>query len=102
MLSGSCTVWGGDLLELVAHGLGLSTLQCVDTTADVGGGRDWELCLQVGLRWNHRCGGHQSQGRGFVFRLCIPSFGGQVGEDSEFPTKVSRGEEALWCCDFGV
>lgn len=25
VLSGSCTIWGGDLLEPVAHGLGLST-----------------------------------------------------------------------------
>lgn len=67
---------------------------------DVAGRCVWELCLQVDLRWNCRRSEHQSQQRDFVFRLCIPSFGGQVGEDSEIPAEVSGGEEILWVLRF--
>lgn len=72
--SGACCTWPG-----VKY---LQYVPSVGMTTDVARGHDWELCLQVDLKWNCRCDGHQRQQRGFIFRLCIPSFGGQVGEDS--------------------
>lgn len=55
------------------------------------------------LRWNCRHGGHQSEQRDFVFRLCIPGFGGEVGEDSlKFLPRSAEGKRPCGAVVWGL